>query len=108
MGLFLLLCTLQFFMKFGLVIVSVTALSTTYSLVFLPALLMAVGPTKHCCAFLGVAEEGDVESGAARAGGREAGGESDGEDCLPPPDSLPPLPGPPFAIEGLLFDEEDV
>jgi hypothetical protein len=41
---FLLFCTLQFFVKFGLVILLVTVLSLTYSLMFLPALLVVCGP----------------------------------------------------------------
>jgi hypothetical protein len=42
---FLLLCVLQFFVKFGVVIVLVTVCSLSYSLVFLPALLMVCGTT---------------------------------------------------------------
>jgi hypothetical protein len=55
---FLLFCTLQFFVKFGVVILTVTTFSLMYSLIFLPALLMILGPTesesclqglRNCC-----------------------------------------------------------
>jgi hypothetical protein len=48
-ALFLLFCTLQFFVTFGVVILLVTTLSLVYSLVFLPALLMVAGPTTKSC-----------------------------------------------------------
>eukprot|EP00747_Dinoflagellata_sp_TGD_P059820 gnl/TRDRNA2_/TRDRNA2_151745_c1_seq1.p1 gnl/TRDRNA2_/TRDRNA2_151745_c1~~gnl/TRDRNA2_/TRDRNA2_151745_c1_seq1.p1 ORF type:complete len:698 (+),score=87.11 gnl/TRDRNA2_/TRDRNA2_151745_c1_seq1:300-2096(+) len=43
-SLFLLLCTMGFFVQFGLVILIVTVLSLVYSLLFLPALLALAGP----------------------------------------------------------------
>jgi hypothetical protein len=43
---FLVFCTLQFFVRFGIVILSVTMLSLVYSLIFLPVLLLTMGPTK--------------------------------------------------------------
>jgi len=50
-ALFLIFCTLQFFVKFGLVILSVTVLSLVYALLFLPALLLVCGPVPGagCC-----------------------------------------------------------
>ncbi|CAE8610152.1 unnamed protein product, partial [Polarella glacialis] len=52
-AIFLVACTLQFFVKFGVVILAVTVLSLLHSLVFLPALLMLLGPTQNSCASLG-------------------------------------------------------
>lgn len=46
---FLLCCILQFFVKFGGVILSVTMLSLLHSLLFLPAFLMVCGPTSDSC-----------------------------------------------------------
>eukprot|EP00931_Biecheleriopsis_adriatica_P064514 TRINITY_DN3927_c0_g2_i2.p1 TRINITY_DN3927_c0_g2~~TRINITY_DN3927_c0_g2_i2.p1 ORF type:complete len:954 (-),score=173.11 TRINITY_DN3927_c0_g2_i2:19-2880(-) len=46
---FLLACQLQFFLKFGVVILSVTGLSLLHSLIFLPAFLMICGPTSMSC-----------------------------------------------------------
>jgi hypothetical protein len=48
-AIFLLFCTLTFFPPFGLVISLVTCLSLVYSLVFLPSLLTACGPTSQAC-----------------------------------------------------------
>eukprot|EP00930_Biecheleria_cincta_P033892 TRINITY_DN2345_c1_g1_i1.p1 TRINITY_DN2345_c1_g1~~TRINITY_DN2345_c1_g1_i1.p1 ORF type:complete len:1503 (+),score=257.19 TRINITY_DN2345_c1_g1_i1:364-4509(+) len=48
-ALFLLFCQLQFFVKFGVVILIVTLLSLVYSMVFLPAMLLAAGPTSRSC-----------------------------------------------------------
>jgi len=47
-AIFLLFCTLQFFVKFGIVIIAVTTMSIIYALLFLPALLMLAGPTRSC------------------------------------------------------------
>ena len=44
---FLLFCTLQFFVRFGVVIISISVLSLVYSLIFLPSLLVLVGPTSR-------------------------------------------------------------
>lgn len=52
-SIFLVFCTLQFFVKFGLVILLVTTLSLVYALLFLPALLMIAGPTPYSCCCCG-------------------------------------------------------
>jgi len=46
-ALFLLFCTLQFFVRFGIVILTLAALSLLYALVFLPVLLLMLGPVTH-------------------------------------------------------------
>ncbi|CAJ1362520.1 unnamed protein product, partial [Effrenium voratum] len=56
-AIFLLCCTLQFFVKFGAVILSVTILSVLHSLLFLPCLLILCGPTSTSCACLRQAAE---------------------------------------------------
>eukprot|EP00930_Biecheleria_cincta_P038121 TRINITY_DN26194_c0_g1_i1.p1 TRINITY_DN26194_c0_g1~~TRINITY_DN26194_c0_g1_i1.p1 ORF type:complete len:1478 (-),score=275.09 TRINITY_DN26194_c0_g1_i1:378-4394(-) len=48
-AIFLVFCQLQFFVKFGVVILCVTLLSMMYSMLFLPALLVVVGPTSRSC-----------------------------------------------------------
>jgi hypothetical protein len=48
-AIFLVFCRLQFFVKFGVVILSVTLLSMMYSMIFLPALLVVAGPTSRSC-----------------------------------------------------------
>jgi len=46
---FLLICEIRFFIKFGAVILSVTALSTLFALGVLPMAFIVFGPTKLCC-----------------------------------------------------------
>jgi len=74
---FLLFCTLQFFLKFGIVIILVSTLSLLYSLLFLPALLMAAGPVpEQRCPCIG----------------RSADVPLDPPPALPPPSALPSAP----------------
>lgn len=91
-AIFLLCCVLQFFVKFGAVILSVTVLSILHSLIFLPALLLICGPTSKSCMCLKkvcrklrqkVAPAEAVEPAQATAQGET-------EECMSPPPLPPP------------------
>lgn len=70
-ALFLLFCTLQFFVRFGIVILSLAALSLVYALVFLPVLLLMLGPVTHAVVL--------VDSPQAESQEQPAGDEEDDE-----------------------------
>eukprot|EP00443_Scrippsiella_acuminata_P112757 CAMPEP_0115737242 /NCGR_PEP_ID=MMETSP0272-20121206/87713_1 /TAXON_ID=71861 /ORGANISM="Scrippsiella trochoidea, Strain CCMP3099" /LENGTH=708 /DNA_ID=CAMNT_0003181531 /DNA_START=69 /DNA_END=2196 /DNA_ORIENTATION=- len=84
-AIFLLFCTLQFFLKFGIVIVLVSCLSLLYSLLFLPSLLMAAGPVpeQRCPC---IRRSADADSNAPPA-------------VPPPPTPPPPLPSAPSDLD---------
>jgi len=84
-ALFLVGCTLQFFVKFGLVILFVTILSLIYSLLFLPALLMNHGPTPYDCCWSGPRSQLPQDDGD-----REGSPRGSPEASLPAPDGSPP------------------
>lgn len=89
-AIFLLCCVLQFFVKFGAVILSVTVLSILHSLIFLPALLLICGPTsKSCMCLKKVCRKLRQKVAPAEAVEPEpAQGET--EECMSPPPLPPP------------------
>jgi hypothetical protein len=69
-SLFLLPCLLQFFVRFGLVILTITVISLFYALGFLPALLMVVGPSSSTCTLDGCRRRLKKSVKALREGGK--------------------------------------
>jgi len=127
-ALFLVFCTLQFFVRFGLVILFVTLLSLVYSLLFLPALLMLCGPVpkRGCCGVCrappGTEDSEELPEGHSPApyplpAGEPAwedGGEGPGAELQPDadlPHALEGPPSPPTTLPAHLdpaFEEEEV
>lgn len=89
-AIFLLCCVLQFFVKFGAVILSVTVLSILHSLIFLPALLLICGPTsKSCMCLKRVCRKLRQKVAPAEAVEPEPA-EGETEECMSPPPLPPP------------------
>lgn len=97
-AIFLVFCQLQFFVKFGVVILCVTLLSMMYSMVFLPALLLVVGPTSRSCQGLRKQKRLLLER-LQRAFGKKAAGSQpsplvSSSLCQINDQDVPPLPPP--------------
>eukprot|EP00439_Symbiodinium_sp_Y106_P023339 s738_g2.t2 len=102
-AIFLLCCTLQFFVKFGAVILTVTILSILHSLMFLPSFLLLFGPTSKSCTNFGRLlksrrEEASMEHAQRpeQAGSQKDGMEGPVEEPPAPKPSSPPMPLPPL------------
>jgi len=98
-AIFLLFCILQFFVKFGAVILSVTILSILHSLVFLPALLLICGPTSHSCQCLKHACR-KLREQVSPSQVQIQPEQSPEEECLGPPPLPPPAVRPDAPADG--------
>lgn len=109
-AIFLLFCQLQFFVKFGVVILTVTLLSLAYSMFFLPALLLYAGPTSRSCRFFRKQQQLLMEKLQKISGTQPASSQPQhpltDNLCLPE-NPEPPLPAPsdsPPPLEDLYVD----
>jgi hypothetical protein len=80
-ALFLLFCTLQFFVRFGIVILSLATLSLVYALVFLPVLLLMLGPITHTVVLV---DSPHAEGQEEQPAGDEVDHEQEQQVCLAP------------------------
>jgi len=112
----LLLCTLQFFVKFGAVILSVTLLSILHSLMFLPSLLLLCGPTSKSCSNFGRLLASRRQSAVSEAeipskddeDAPSGGIAPPSEKMTTPPPPLPPVPPPEEPAEIIGSEEVDL